>query len=76
MFQQSTIKQFLKKKETIPFPLCLHINHHHRHKYPLNEILYNNITEIRADRNSGFIDHAIFTYQQSMKSNASELSGQ
>lgn len=43
-FQQSTIKHFFLKK-TIPFPLCLHINHHHRHKYPLNEILYNNITE-------------------------------
>lgn len=44
-FQQSTIKHFFFKKKQYRSPLCLHINHHHRHKYPLNEILYNNITE-------------------------------
>lgn len=38
-------KTFFFKKNQYRSPLCLHINHHHRHKYPLNEILYNNITE-------------------------------
>lgn len=38
-------KTFFLKKNQYRSPLCLHINHHHRHKYPLNEILYNNITE-------------------------------